>query len=307
MKSEFKKFCALVSRNIKCYFKDKFLFFVSLITPMILLVLFATFLRSVYLSSFDSIFRLCGFVLKDRRVEEGLAGAWLLSSILSVSSVTVAVCSNAVMINDKIENSLNDFLVTPVKGATLSLSYFVANFIVTTIIMLVVLLIGFIYLAAVGWYIPAVNVALIFADILCCVLFGTLLAGVFESFISTQGGLSALSTLVSSLYGFICGAYMPLSQFAEGVRNFLCCLPGTYSVGIVRNHFMSGYVEKLGELGLNEYGMKALMDGFDGNLYCGGTQVPVWAMYTIVLGTCAVLLAAYVAIVLIKNRKKRSV
>ena len=149
MKSEFKKFCALVSRNIKCYFKDKFLFFVSLITPMILLVLFATFLRSVYLSSFDSIFRLCGFVLKDRRVEEGLAGAWLLSSILSVSSVTVAVCSNAVMINDKIENSLNDFLVTPVKGATLSLSYFVANFIVNTIIMLVVLLIGFIYLAAV--------------------------------------------------------------------------------------------------------------------------------------------------------------
>ena len=217
MKSEFKKFCALVSRNIKCYFKDKFLFFVSLITPMILLVLFATFLRSVYLSSFDSIFRLCGFVLKDRRVEEGLAGAWLLSSILSVSSVTVAVCSNAVMINDKIENSLNDFLVTPVKGATLSLSYFVANFIVTTIIMLVVLLIGFIYLAAVGWYIPAVNVALIFADILCCVLFGTLLAGVFESFISTQGGLSALSTLVSSLYGFICGAYMPLSQ----KQNFL--------------------------------------------------------------------------------------
>lgn len=307
MKSEFKKFCALVSRNIKCYFKDKFLFFVSLITPMILLVLFATFLRSVYLSSFDSIFRLCGFVLKDRRVEEGLAGAWLLSSILSVSSVTVAVCSNAVMINDKIENSLNDFLVTPVKGATLSLSYFVANFIVTTIIMLVVLLIGFIYLAAVGWYISAVNVALIFADIICCVLFGTLLAGVFESFISTQGGLSALSTLVSSLYGFICGAYMPLSQFAEGVRNFLCCLPGTYSVGIVRNHFMSGYVEKLGELGLNEYGKKALMDGFDGNLYCGGTQVPVWAMYVIVLGTCAVLLAAYVAIVLIKNRKKRSV
>lgn len=307
MKTEFKKFCALVSRNIKCYFKDKFLFFVSLITPMILLVLFATFLRSVYISSFDLIFLQFGFFPADKRIEEGLAGAWLLSSILSVSSVTVAVCSNAVMINDKIEKSLNDFLVTPVKGVTLSLSYFVANFIVTAIIMLVVLLIGFIYLAAVGWYIPAANVALIFADILCCVLFGTLLAGVFESFISTQGGLSALSTLVSSLYGFICGAYMPLSQFAEGIRNFLCCLPGTYSVGIVRNHFMSGYVEKLGELGLNEYGQKALMDGFDGNLYCGGTQVPVWAMYAIVLVTCALLLVAYAAIVIIKNKKNKHI
>ena len=50
--TELKKFGALVSRNIKCYFKDKFLFFVSMITPMILLVLFVTFLRGVYIDSF---------------------------------------------------------------------------------------------------------------------------------------------------------------------------------------------------------------------------------------------------------------
>lgn len=302
--TEFKKLCALVSRNVKCYFKDKFLFLVSLITPMILLVLFVTFLRSVYIQSFNSVFSAFGFTPANNRVTEGLAGAWLLSSVLSVCSVTVAVCSNAVMVNDKTENTINDLRVSPVNGVTVSVAYFIANYIVTLIVMLAVAAIGFIYLAIVGWYIPAANVFAVFGDLLLLVLFGTLLSGVIESFISTQGGLSAVSTLVSSLYGFICGAYMPLSQFAAGVRNVITALPGTSGVGILRWHFMEGYIAEFGAAGLNEYGQKALLDGFDGNMYIGGTQIPLWAMYAIISGTCALLLAAYIATVAIKNRKK---
>ena len=302
---EIKKLFALVSRNIKCYFKDKFLFFVSLITPMILLVLFVTFLRSVYVSSFEGIFEEFGFT-EGSDVIEGLAGSWLLSSIMAVCSVTVAICSNAVMISDKIDGAWSDLSVSPVKGTTVTLSYFIANFLVTLLVMLTVLVIGFVYLAVVGWYLSVSDVFLILADVICCVLFGSLLAGVVESFISTQGALSALSTLVSSMYGFLCGAYMPLSQFADGMRNAICCLPGTYSVGILRKHFMGGYVEKLGELGLPAEGQKAVLDGFDGNLYVGSTEIPLWAMYTILLSTCAVLLVAYVLIVIFKHKKKRT-
>ena len=302
--TELKKLSALTVRNMKCYFKDKFLFFVSLITPMILLVLFVTFLRSVYLESFDGIFAQFGFVAEER-VVNGLAGSWLLSSVMSVCAVTVAICSNAVMIQDKIDDSLNDLNMTPVKGTTISLAYFIANFLVTLTVMLAVLIVGFVYLAIVGWYISFASVMSILADTLCCVLFGTLLAGVVESFIRTQGALSAVSTLVSSMYGFICGAYMPLSQFAEGMRNFICVLPGTYSVGIMRHHFMQGYVEELGRQGLPESGQKALMDGFDGNLYVGKTQMPLWSMYLILLGACALLLAAYITIVVVRNKRSK--
>lgn len=299
---ELKKLWALTVRNMRCYFKDKFLFFVSLITPMILLVLFVTFLRAVYIDSFNGIFALFNFQAEERIIN-GLAGSWQLSSVMSVCAVTVAICSNAVMIQDKIDGSINDLRISPVKGTTLSLSYFVANFLVTLTVMLAVLLVGFAYLAIVGWYIPVADVFMILVDTLCCALFGTLLSGVIESFVSTQGALSAISTLVSSLYGFICGAYMPLSQFAEGMRNVICVLPGTYSVGIMRKHFMRGYVDKLGELGLSQQGQKALLDGFDGNLYVGKTQMPLWSMYVILLSTCALLLAAYISIVVLQNKK----
>ncbi|MBR7186783.1 MAG: ABC transporter permease [Clostridia bacterium] len=301
---EMKKLCALIRRNIKCYFKDKFLFFISLITPMILLALFATFLRSIYLDAFHAIFESFAFAPENSRITEGLAGAWLISSILSVCAVTVAVSSNAVMINDKIDGTINDFRVSPVSGFTLSVSYFIANFIVTLIVMLAVMALGFAYLAAVGWYLTVSNVMMIILDILCCVLFGTLLAGIIGIFISTQGALSAVSSLVSSMYGFICGAYMPLSQFAEGMRNVIGMLPGTYSVGIMRNHFMASYIEKLGDMGLIAEGQKALMDAFDGNLYVGEMGIPLWGMYAILLGACALLFAAYLAIVIMKNKKK---
>lgn len=39
---------ALIRRNTKLYFKDKGMFFTSLITPLILLVLYSTFLSNVY-------------------------------------------------------------------------------------------------------------------------------------------------------------------------------------------------------------------------------------------------------------------
>ncbi len=300
--NECRKLISLVKRNTKCYFKDKIAFFMSLITPLILLVLFVTFLKNVYIDSFSSVLPEGGTV--NKRIIEGIAGAWLMSSILSVSSVTVAFCSNTIMVEDKINFYVNDFKVSPVKPVTVSFAYFVSNFFVTFIVMMVVMLIGHIYLAAVGWYLNAGDVFMIILDCICGILFGTLLAGIVESFVSTQGGLSAVATLVSSMYGFICGAYMPLSQFSEGLRNVLCLLPGTYSVGIIRNHYMGGYISALENAGIPKEALTAIKDSFDANLYVFGTNVPLGAMYGILLGTCVVLVAVYIAIIMLKNKKK---
>ena len=44
----------LIKRNIKLFFKDKGMFFTSLVTPAILLVLYATFLGNVYRDTFTA-------------------------------------------------------------------------------------------------------------------------------------------------------------------------------------------------------------------------------------------------------------
>ena len=49
---------SLTRRNVKLFFKDKGLFFTSLITPLILLVLYGTFLSNVYEETFRSALEL---------------------------------------------------------------------------------------------------------------------------------------------------------------------------------------------------------------------------------------------------------
>ena len=305
---ECKKMLSLVSRNTKYYFKNKFMFFTSLITPLILFVLYVNFLRNIYIGSFKNVSADFGVTIEGR-VLNGITGAWLLSSILSVSSFTVAFCSNIIMVEDKMNSTVNDFNVSPVKTTTIAFSYFISNFLVTFIVIISIMLVGHIYLAIIGWYISALDAFMIIVDCICGILFGTLLAGIIESFISTQGGISAVSTLVSSMYGFICGAYMPLSQFSEGLRNVLGLWPGTYGVGIMRNHYMNGYVDaivkNIEDSSVADGMLKGLKDSFDANLYVFGNQISVGAMFGILLGTCAVLIAVYVALVILRSKTKR--
>ena len=122
----------LIKRNIKLFFKDKGMFFTSLITPAILLVLYVTFLGNVYRDSFTS--NLPDSLKLSEDIIEGLVGGQLISSILAVSCVTVAFCSNFLMVQDKANGTIRDLRISPVKSATLSLSYYVATLFSTLII-----------------------------------------------------------------------------------------------------------------------------------------------------------------------------
>ena len=122
----------LIKRNVKLFFKDKGMFFTALITPGILLVLYATFLGNVYRDSFSANLPE-GFVLSEK-VLDGLVGGQLISSILAVSCVTVAFCSNFLMVQDRANGTIKDLRISPVSSATLSISYYVATLFSTLII-----------------------------------------------------------------------------------------------------------------------------------------------------------------------------
>lgn len=120
---------ALIIRNIKLFFKDKGMFFTSLITPAILLVLYVTFLGNIYRNSFNE--SLPEGLNLSKNIIEGLVGGQLISSILAVSCVTVAFCSNFLMVQDKAKGCIKDLKISPVKSAILSMSYYTATLIST--------------------------------------------------------------------------------------------------------------------------------------------------------------------------------
>ena len=119
----------LTKRHCKLFFKDRGMFLCALITPLILLVLYITFLGKVFKDSYTMSFP-AGLNVPDS-VLNGLAGGQLLSSLLSVCCVTVAFCSNMIMVQDKFTGARKDLLITPLKKHKLAISYYLATLLST--------------------------------------------------------------------------------------------------------------------------------------------------------------------------------
>ena len=293
---------ALIKRNVKLFFKDKGMFFTALITPMILLVLYVTFLSNVYKDSF--VAGLPAGIRIDGGLIDSLVAGQLTSSILAVSCVTVAFCSNLLMVQDKASGAARDLSITPVKATTLSLSYYIASLTSTLIICFSAAGICLIYQAIVGWYLTVGDVFLILLDVLLLVLFGTAISSVVNYFLSTQGQIAAVGSIVSSGYGFISGAYMPISSFGEGLQNAVLFLPGTYGTSLLRNHTTRSVFEKMNETGIPEEVTKSMADTIDANLYLGENAIAEPIMYLILCGATLLLIGAYVLMNFAKKRKR---
>ncbi len=282
----------LIWRDTKLFFKDKGMFFTSMVTPLILLLLFVTFLGNVYRESFSSLLDACGIAV-DNSLMEGFVGGWLFSSLLAVCCVTVAFCSNMLMVQDKVTGARMDLTMAPVRSGTLAMGYYISTALSTLLICLVALAACCIYLGKVGWYLSWQDLLLTCLDVFLLTMFGTALSSVVNHFLSTQGQMSAVGTIVSAGYGFICGAYMPISQFSDGIQRCISFLPGTYGTALLHNHLMRGAYGELEEL-LPQQAMDSLREAFDSDLYFFDKEVSIGGMYGVMAVSVAALVAVYV-------------
>ena len=140
---------------------------------------------------------------------------------------------------------------------------------------------GLFYLWQAGWYLALSDVLLLLLDTVLLVLFGTALSSLVNGFLSTQGQLSAVGTIVSSCYGFICGAYMPL----------------------IRHRLMDGVFAALEADYLPAEAVETLREAFDGRLTLLGAEVTQPMMYA-VLGAFTVLLLAACVLLHIRRGKR---
>lgn len=290
----------LIKRNVKLFFKDKGMFFTALITPVILLVLYATFLGNVYEDSFRQ--GLGGASISDELMQ-ACVGGQLVSSILAVSCVTVAFCSNMLMVQDKANGCRRDLVISPIKASTLSVAYYAATLFSTLLICLTATAICLGYLAVVGWYLSVADVLWLILDVILLATFGTALSSVINFFLSTQGQIASVGTIVSSGYGFICGAYMPTSQFSDGLQKVISFLPGTYGTSLLRNHALRGAFVELEEQGVPAEAVEEMRKVMDCNLYFFDHKVNIGTMLAVLLVSVSALLGVYILLNLRKMKK----
>ena len=286
-------FWQLTRRHLLVFFRNKIRVFFTFMVPFTIFLIYIFLLRDLEFTTVNSI-------LMDIGAKEGVSlvddsqlklligtvvDSWMLSGILAISTVTVSLQTNWMIIADKETGVNRDFASSPIDRNVLIGSYFLFNFIVTVIVCFIFLMVCFIYLACLGEFLLTF---LDFLTILAMIFFAStasvLLTVLICSFISRDGTMASVNTIFSTVIGFLIGAYMPFATMPEWVQNVCAFFPSTYSCSLLRFAFMSSPIDKLAAYiteNVNISGSAQLIadltNSFGYNLkFFGNTVTPSW-------------------------------
>ena len=159
--------------------------FTSMITPVVLIVLYATFLAKVFRDSFTAA--IPDMITISDKLINGTVAAQLTASLMAVSCITVTFCVNLTMVQDKANGIRKDFNVSPVSSGEIYLGYFLSTAANSLMVNGLAFILCLGYLLKMGWYMNAADVLWVLFDMILLVLFGSTLSSIISFPLTTQG------------------------------------------------------------------------------------------------------------------------
>jgi len=240
-------FIGLTKRNLLIYFKDKAAIVFSLLTSIIVFVLYLIFLKGTYVDAFSGLTKGLESFVKTEDIDT-MVSAILLVGILGSAMITVPFSCLQTLIRDR-ENKIDyDISSTPIKRYQIILSYFTSSVISAFIVTGLLLTVGLAVINSKGeLYMSLAVVAGTYGIVLFGSLSATAIFLIVALFFKTSAASSAFFGILSAASGFVIGAYIPLAQFSKGVQTVCNLFPATQITVLLRNNLLNGIVDKINE------------------------------------------------------------
>lgn len=238
----------LTKRNLLVYFKDKGAIVFSLLTSLIVLVLYLLFLKGTFEDAFESAFSeaemLRNFISADDI--SVFVNITLLVGMMGSAMITVPYSCLTTIVKDR-ENRIDyDISATPIKRWQIILSYFTASSISACIMTGILLVAGMTILGmSGGLLLGPVDILKAFGVVILGSVSSTALFMTLMLFFRTAQSSNAFFGMLSAASGFVIGAYIPISQFSDGVQTFCNLFPATHITVAVRNILMRGIMDRM--------------------------------------------------------------
>lgn len=227
----------LVNRNVKLYLRDKAAVFFSFLSIVIILMLYILFLGKMQVDAITEYFG-------DNPNNSWLIASWIMAGILTVSTITVPLGAIGNLIDDRHNEILNDFYVSPINRNILALSYLISAWVIGAIMVAVNMIVGLIYVVFQGGDIPSILQLLkIIGIMLLSIMSFSSFFFYISLFLKTRNAYGTLSTLVGTFIGFLGGIYIPIGQLGSTVQKVMNAIPVAHAVTIMRRVYMEGAVE----------------------------------------------------------------
>lgn len=240
-----RKFVGLTKRNLLIYFKDIQSIFFSMLTPIIVLVLYVLFLKGTFVDAIESAAEGLEGLIRTKDIEM-LANGLLLTGILGSSMITVPYNTLITIVKDR-ENKIDyDISATPISRVQIILSYFTASALSAFIMASVIMTAGFVILSFQGnLYLTAADVLFLFEITLLGSVSATALFMIVVLFFQSSSASGAFLGILSAGAGFVIGAYIPISQFSGTVQTICNIFPGSGITILYRNGLLNRLLEHI--------------------------------------------------------------
>lgn len=276
----------IVSRNLRLFFRDRLNVFFSLLSGLILFLLYTLFLARLQVDGLSATLPNA----TDAQIE-AFIDSWMLSGIVLLTTVTSSIGALSALVDDRASGRFADFLVAPIRRTHLVLGYLVSSVIVAIIMSTVILVLTVGYLGVLRgvWLSPRAVLISLAVVILCCAAF-TALAAFGASFLRTTGAYSAFATVLGTILGFVAGAYIPVGSLPDGVASTINALPFAQGAMLLRRPFTTETLAAV--TGGDAQASDSLAQFYGIDLYVGSAVVPVW----LALGVLLVVAVGFTAL-----------
>jgi len=210
------------------FFKDKANVFFSLLSALIIILLYILFLGNVMEQGFESTL---GF--SDDRIRVAMA-AMIMSGMVAITTVSACLGALGIAVIDK-KDTGKDFLTSPIPRWKIAFGYMSGAAVVGIIMGIIALVLVLGYLLSLGGAMPSpADFALLLLTIVLATLCGNAMMYVICLFIKTENAYSAFTAIVGVLLGFVMGVYMPIGTFPPAVQWFSRLFPMSHAASMFR-------------------------------------------------------------------------
>ena len=237
-----------IKRNVLLFFKDWQSILFSLLTSIIVLVLYLLFLKGTFVSAIQSAMEqypgLTSMV--PQKDIDMFANLFLLSGILGSAMISVPFSCITVLVKDRANKVDYDILATPLKREHIIFAYFISAVLSSTLLTGIILAVGLIGICMQGpIYLNISQMVKAFAIVALGSISASAIFMIIVLFFKTVSACEAFFGILSAASGFVIGAYIPISQFSNGIQTVCNLFPASQITIILRSILLDGLLEHI--------------------------------------------------------------
>ena len=237
-----------IKRNVLLFFKDWQSILFSLLTSIIVLVLYLLFLKGTFVSAIQSAMEqypgLASMV--PQKDIDMFANLFLLSGILGSAMISVPFSCITVLVKDRANKVDYDILSTPLKRGQIIFAYFVSAVLTSILLNSIILAVGLIGIRMQGnMYLNISQVVKAFSVVALGSISASAVFMIVVLFFKSISACEAFFGILSAASGFVIGAYIPISQFSNEVQTVCNLFPASQITIMLRNILLNGLLEHI--------------------------------------------------------------